>query len=616
MNLPAALLPVDRAIEGHAAIGDRRTAALVAADGTLDWWCLPDFDGPPIFDALLDGGQGGFCRLGPIDVGLGQQDYLPGTTAVTTRWASGASSQVIEVTDVMAWPQDERADGLAGARVILRRLRVTEGEAGVTFAVFPRWNFTALPAAVERLSDNALTFGFEAGTLGLWTSLPVTATATGALEEWTVQAGEEHWVVLGWNLPPTGWSAQRASGAFAAALAYWQEWSAGLDLRCAGERATAAQRSALTTQLLTHAEHGAAVAGVTTSLPERLGGDRNYDYRYAWVRDASLALALLARLGKADQVRCYFHWLAQRGSSTDSPLQVVYGVDGRTSLKEKKVANVRGYANSLPVRTGNRAAKQRQLGSLASLADCVRIYLEHGGKQLGEKHWSLVRAAADYTVKSWRKKDSGVWELEQEAQYVSSRAMAWVVLERASWIAAHTGYGKLAEMDRWREEAICIHEEVMDLGWCEAKQAFRQRYDNDTLDAAALLIPLMRFLPPDHPRCVSTLAAVERELVVDGLLHRFDPQATLGGKQLPIGEFEAAFVPCVCWHAHFLALLGRVDEARGLLARCDAVAGSVGLFAEQIDPRQNRFLGNSPLLFSHAEYVRAAIAIHDASTHR
>ena len=614
MSLPLSFPPVDRAIERHAAIGDRRTAALVAADGTLDWWCVPDFDGPPIFDALLDGGRGGFCHLGPADATSGQQDYLPRTTAVTTRWASGASPQAVEVTDVMAWPEDERVGGLSGERVILRRLRVTGGAAQMAFTLFPRWNFAVQPKVVERLSENALTFRFEAGTLGLWTSFAATATATGAAAEWTVPAGEEHWMVLGWNSPPTDWSAHRAAQAFAAALTYWRDWSAGLDLRCTGERADAAQRTALTVQLLTHAQHGAAVASLTTSLPERLGGDRNYDYRYAWVRDASLALALLARLGKADQVRCYFHWLAQLDSSTDSPLQVVYSSDGGTALKEKAVAGVRGYADSLPVRTGNRAAKQRQLGSLASLADCVRIYLEHGGKQLDKNHWDLVRRAADYTVKSRRKKDSGIWELEQEAAYVSSRAMAWVVLERAGWIAAHTGYGKLSEMDRWREEAICIHEEVMDRGWCEEKQAFRQRYDTDTLDAAALLIPLMRFLPPDHPRCVSTLAAIERELVVDGLLHRFDPRATLGSGELPIGEFEAAFLPCVCWHAHLLALLGRVDEARRLLARCDAVAGGVGLLAEQIDPRQHRFLGNSPMLFSHAEYVRAAIAIHEASS--
>lgn len=604
-------------IQQHAVIGDRRTAALVAADGTIPWWCLSEFDGPPMFAALLNGERGGFCGLGPAVSEVGQQAYLPKTTALVTRWPETDERGGIEVTDLMAWPEDDakRPEGTRDQRIVLRRLRVTGKSAALRFQLEPRWNFSTEPAEVQRFSDQGVTLVFEAGTFGLWTTFPVAATATGASAGWTMRTGEEHWAVLGWNTPLADWSVARAEEVFAGAVAYWQDWASGLDVSCAGECADAAERSALTVQVLSHAHHGSTVAAVTTSLPERLGGDRNYDYRYAWVRDGSLALALLARLGKAGEVRRYLDWLGRLESETDAPLQVVYGIDGRTAMAQQEVRGVRGYAESLPVLTGNHAATQRQLGSFAFLTDCIHLYLEHGG-ELQANDWQLIRRAAEYTCRDWRKPGSGIWELSQQADYVESRVLAWVVLERAICIAGHTGYGDATQLENWRDEMARIHAEVMDQGWSEKKGAFRQRYGSEALDAAALLIPLMRFLPADHPRVVNTVAALERELVVDGLLHRFDPADTLGGEQPPLGQFEGAFLPCVFWHAHTLAIMGRVDEARALLDRCDRVAGEPGLFAEELGSKLNIFLGNTPLLFSHVEYVRAAIAINQASQKR
>ncbi|HWB59821.1 MAG TPA: SDR family oxidoreductase, partial [Chthoniobacteraceae bacterium] len=306
----------------------------------------------------------------------------------------------------------------------------------------------------------------------------------------------------------------------------------------------------------------------------------------------------------------YLEWLCKLDSKTDSPLPVCYRFDGSPDVDEELVAGVRGYRDSLPVRYGNRAAKQTQSGSFGFLLDCARIYFDEGGKW-EKRFWRLIQRAADHVCSHWRQEDNGIWELPEKAHYVASKVMCWVVLERASHIARETGYYE--ESARWLKVADEIYAEVMDKGWCESKQSFRQRYGSDALDAASLLIPLMEFLPIDHPRVLTTVEALERELAVGGLLHRFDPANTPGcGGDLPTGEFEGAFLPCVFWHAHTLAKMGRCDEAEAILARCEKIAGDTGLFAEEIDAKTNAFLGNMPLLFAHVEYVRAVVELHKA----
>ena len=595
------------AIAKHGVIGDRRTGALVAAGGSIDWFCTPDFDGTPVFGTLLDPERGGFCRFGPRENVQGKQRYLPGTVAVVTTWDIGKDAAALELTDVMAWPDTDRPDELAEQRVIIRRLRVVQ-DSVVQFDLHPRRGFTGPPDSVGAARGGAV-FTFADGTLGFWASFEVKVEQDRVWVVHHLRAGEEHWAVVGWNTPPEQWSVARAAAVFGEAQAYWSGWSAGLKLEGAGERAAAVERSALTVQLLSHVTHESAVAALTTSLPERLGGDKNYDYRYAWVRDASLSLALLARGGKTAEVQCYLRWLCSLTSSTPSPLQVCYRLNGDPNLDQTEIEGVRGYEDSRPVFLGNRAAKQRQLGSLGFFVDCARIYVDHGG-EWREEFWALVKRVADFTSANWQEKDCGVWELSQEAHYVASRVMSWVVLERATDIAGKTGHA--GETDHWRETAAAIHAEVMEKGWCARKNSFRQRYDSDALDAAALLIPLMNFLPADHPRVLGTLAATERELVVDGLVHRFDPSDTMGGEQLPIAEFEGAFLPCVFWHAHALAKAGRCAQAEAILVKCEAVAGELGLFAEEIDARKNTFLGNTPLLFSHVEYTRAVMALNEA----
>ena len=464
-NPPRPSSSVFAPIARHGAIGDRRTGALVAADGSLSWFCVPDFDGPPLFGALLDPQRGGFCRFAPQGGEMGLQSYLPGTAVLVTVWMDAGSGEDIELADVMAWPEGDRPDGVQGQRVIIRRMRAPK-TAEVCFGLFPRLNFQATPEE-SRLWENGARFDFGKDFLGLWTSFPFKMEPQGVSAVFTLHAGDEHWAVLGWNAPPTEWSAAYAAQMFQEAANYWRQWSGDLKSKDAGTRSAALLRSALTVQLLSHAHRDSAVAALTTSLPERLGGERNYDYRYSWVRDASLSLALLARMGKAAEVKRYLHWLCGLTSPAESPLQVCYRLDGDPHIDEKEIEGVSGYENSLPVHRGNRAAKQMQLGSLGFFADCARIYVDHGG-EWEEEFWGLLRRSADFTCAHWQEEDSGVWELPQQAHYVASRVMSWVVLERAVYIAGRTGHA--GDTDHWREAAAAIHAEVMEKGWCSSKK--------------------------------------------------------------------------------------------------------------------------------------------------
>ena len=291
-------------------------------------------------------------------------------------------------------------------------------------------------------------------------------------------------------------------------------------------------------------------------------------------------------------------------SSTDSPLQVCYRINGDVQLNEIELSAVRGYADSRPVRYGNRAAKQSQIGSLAFFADCARIYVENGGTW-GDKHWRLLKRVANYTSGKWHLPENGIWELSTKADYVASKVLSWVVLERALRIAKMTGLGANEDFVRWSDAARAIHIEVTKRGWSNKANSFVQRYDSEALDAAVLLIPLMEFLPAEHPKVAGMLAAIKRKLVVNGLVYRFEPAATIGGDQLPVGDYEGAFLPATFWYAHALAKCGRIEEAETVLKKCESIAGEIGLFAEEADPLEQIFLGNTPLLFAQVEYARA-----------
>jgi GH15 family glucan-1,4-alpha-glucosidase/glycerol uptake facilitator-like aquaporin len=552
-------------IERHGIIGDRRTAALVAADGTVDWLCLPDYDGLPAFGALLDAERGGFCRLGPEVPFFGTQRYLEGSGVLVTRWELPGG--VLELTDLMTSPADDKPAG-AGSRGVLRRLRCLFGEAHCAFEYEPREDFH------ERASD-----------LVLWTSFP----REPALH---LHAGEEAWAWF--SNQSARFSIEAARAALEAADDFWKKTHGHLTYL--GPRGKGARKSSLLIHMLTYAPAGSMVAAPTSSLPERLGGDRNYDYRFAWVRDASLTVGVLSMLGDLACSTHYFDWLCKRSSSTESPLQVVYRIDGGMELDQVERTDLEGYQKALPVRFGNLAAGQLQLDSLGYLADSALIYLNHGG-EWKTTYWDLLQRAADFTARSWQQKDNGIWELPELQHYVSSKVMSWVTLDRAVKIAERLGNGH--DVQPWREAMRVIHAEVLERGWSGSLQSFRQHYDADTLDSSVLLIPVMGFLPASDSRVAKTVKRLESDLSTDGWVNRFTA---------PSQGFEGAFLPCTFWLATTYALAGRARDAEELLARVERASGALGIFPEELDPVSGHFLGNTPLVFAHGEYVRSVLA--------
>jgi GH15 family glucan-1,4-alpha-glucosidase len=588
-------------IEGHGVIGDRRTAALVAADGTIDWYCVPDYDGVPVFGSLLDSRKGGFWRFGPAAPAAGTQQYLESTAVLLTRWQTPYGT--LELCDFMTDAEDDRQQG-AFARTIVRRVTCLSGRGAVALRMLSKASFRGA-SQVARQDGNALFLDGDDHRFGFWCSYAVGLHEGVVAVDLELRAGDTVWAVLGLNQSPFAGGVPGAELLLKETVAYWKKWSQRLTV--SPQEREQIERSAITVHLLTFAPAGSAVAAVTSSLPERVEGDRNWDYRFAWVRDTSLSLALLALLGKAGEVGKYLDWLSHRDSIIDAPLQVMYHPDGRCEVDPEKVEELEGYRNCRPVRLGNGAYRERQHGAVGYLADCTLIYLDNGGRWQDE-YWELIRKVAQHTVRVWREPDNGIWEMGKPVHWVSSKVMCWVVLDRAIRIAEKVG--KAAEAEQWKPVRDEIRRDVLQRGWSEEAQSFRQHYDNDEIDAALLLIPVMEFLPPDDPRVVATVGRIERELCINGFVHRFHPETTPGvDSDLPLGVFECAFFPTTFWLATTYAKGGRADEAKAILDRCQQLVGEVGLFAEGVDAFTESCRGNTPLIFSQVEYARARLAL-------
>jgi GH15 family glucan-1,4-alpha-glucosidase len=424
----------------------------------------------------------------------------------------------------------------------------------------------------------------------------------GFSDEFDLHVGDEIWVVVGLDETPAEWSVERACDTLAATVHYWQTWSERLKFH--GKRAERVRQSALLVHLLSYAPTGAPVAAPTASLPERIGGDRNFDYRYAWIRDASLSLSLLSELGFTGDDERYLDWLAQLPPGQNMPLQTVYRVDGGTDAPLRQRDGLNGYRESCPVQFGNPAFHMPEIGSFGFLADCVGTYVERGGKWKDE-YWRMMRRIADFVAAHWREPDAGIWEL-QPRNFVSSRVLSWAVLDRTIKIGERVGRDDVPVM-AWRAEMDAIRAEVMGRGWSDAMNSFRQHYDADTVDASLLLIPLLDFLPPDDPKVQGTVAQIEARLMINGFVYRFVEEAFPEQGKQPLGEEEGAFAMCTCWLAHYYAQLGDHDRADAILRHLENTAPA-GLFAEAIEGRTGAQLGNMPLLFSQVEYAKAAMA--------
>ncbi len=594
------------AINRHGVIGDRRTAALVAADGTIDWFALPDYDGNVIFGAILDTKKGGYWNLGPRLRILGTQSYVEDTTSLVTTWDLREGQ--LELTDVMPWPDNQRPDGHESHRAILRRLRCPKGRAAARLLLSVAHDFN--PVEPTAITDHTASLRTGSHAIELWSSRPIRVRSGRVEGTFELKEGEEIWFALAVNHRAAEWDERKAAEALTDCERSWKRWVDKVSYE--GPRRKQVRRSAILVHQLAYAPTGAHVAAVTTSLPERIGGDWNADYRLCWIRDTSLSLAVLSMLGHTEGAEQYMEWLSHLHSSTSAPFQVVYGIHGETELAQKNRNDLEGYRSSKPVRLGNRAYRQDQHGSLGFLIDCIHTYLSHNGRWKPE-YWDLVRRVADYLALQWRHASNSIWELPEQKYYLSGMVMSWVGLDRALKIADRLG--KTENTERWRRVRDDLFNEVMQRGWSESLGAFRQQVDGDNLDAAALLIPLLGMLPVDHPRVQATVERVMERLTINGFVYRFDPLATPGTctEAIPLGQYEGAFFPCTFWLATILARMGRREEAETILDRAEKLAGPVGLFAEGVDARSGDFLGNTPLLFSQITYVRAIRALAEQS---
>jgi GH15 family glucan-1,4-alpha-glucosidase len=589
-------LPIKR----HGVIGDRQTAALVAADGTVDWLCLPDYAGPVFFGSLLDARQGGHWKLGPGAPILGRQEYLEETMLLSTVWQ--ANGWQLELIDCMPLHGTLQPPSMP---TLVRRLRCARGrapwcmvlEAAADFA--PLW---AITLAADRVSLPA-----TSGALVLWASSPIEAQGPSVRASGELNAGEEVWCVLAPD-DSGPWSVERARMVLGGAQDAWRRWSDKLEYR--GPFAQCVRHSARLVHLLSYAPAGSLVAAPTASLPERIGADWNADYRFAWVRDASLSSAVLPMLGNVSDCEHYLQWLVGRERAFGTPLQPLYGIHGERELQQHDRKDLYGYRGSRPVRFNNHAFRQQQHDAYGFLAECLDIYLEHGGPWRPE-FWELLARSADFIADHWQESGNSIWELPVEQHYLSGKVMSWTMLDRA--IAIGEKLRKDGRLDRWKTERERVRADVLARGWSELHASFKQRYEGDNLDAAALLVPLSGLLPAGDPRSLSTVDGVARELTIDGCVYRFDPPETPGMPAIEMGEYEGAFLPCTFWLARAYAQQNRVSEAETILARAEERAGPLRLFAEGVDPRSGAYLGNTPLLFSHVEFVRAALELGRAT---
>jgi GH15 family glucan-1,4-alpha-glucosidase len=596
---PGAALPGYVPIAEHGIIGDLHTAALVATDGTIDWYCCPHFDSPSVFGAILDRQRGGYYRIAPAKAGwTPKQLYFPDTNVLITRFLT--RDGVGEVQDFM--PIHETPGSVFRHRLIRRVLGV-RGELTFRVEVEPRFNYGRDPHTTV-FHENGVVFRSEGMSLALESATPLTLTDTGVTCEITLSPGESVTFVLERvteDYVPRPYSENETREAFDRTIEYWRRWLS--KSRYQGRWREVVHRSALTLKLLTYRPTGGIVAAPTTSLPEHIGGGRNWDYRYTWIRDAAFSLYALLRLGFTDEAAAFMDWLRDRFTETRpgelGPLQIMYGIDGRSELDEEVLEHFEGYRGSAPVRIGNGAAEQLQLDIYGELIDSVYFFSRHGSP-IDHESWVDLTRVIDWICENWDQADEGIWEERGgRKQYTYSRLMSWVGLDRAVRMALDRGLP--ADLPKWQSSRDLIYHQIMAKGWHPERQAFVQHYDSEFLDAAVLLMPLVNFVAPTDRRWLSTLDAMGEELVSDSLVYRYNVEASPDGLE---GE-EGTFSICTFWYVEALARAGRVDEARLAFEKMLTYANHLGLYAEQIG-LTGEALGNFPQAFTHLALINAA----------
>jgi GH15 family glucan-1,4-alpha-glucosidase len=587
-------------IAEHGLIGDLHTVALVGTDGTIDWYCCPRFDSPSVFAAILDRNRGGLYRISPeCDGWTSKQLYLPDTNVLITRFLTPEG--VGEVQDFMPPSQ-------AGQREhrhrLIRRVLAVRGQMRFVVEVAPRFDYARAHHEVELTPHGAVFSSAElAFSLSTACRLEI-ADDRDVRTRISLNAGQTASFVfeqIASDEMPQPHPDAEIAAEFEATVAFWRAWLRRS--RYSGRWREMVNRSALTLKLLTYAPTGAMVAAPTTSLPERIGGARNWDYRYTWMRDAAFTLYALLRLGFTEEAAAFLNWLEGRFNHTagreSGPLQIMYGIDGREDLPEQELSHLEGYMGSAPVRVGNGAANQLQLDIYGELMDSVYL-CNKNGLPLYHDGWVELTRNLEWLMEHWDQPDEGIWETRGGRQdYTYSRVMSWVAVERAIRVARQRGLP--ADLPRWMTVRDSMYNQIMDRGWNPGRRAFVQRYGSDVLDSSLLIMPLCKFIAPTDPRWISTLDAISSELVSDSLVYRYNVEVSPDG----LADEEATFSMCTFWWVEALARAGRLDEARLAFEKMLSYANHLGLYSEEIGPSGEQ-LGNFPQAFTHLALISAA----------
>ena len=587
-------------IENYGIIGDLRTIALAGMDGSIDFLCLPRIDSPSVFARLLDHERGGYFRISPILSDAQQkQIYVSDTNVLLTRFLS--ESGVAEISDFM--PVTDPAQ----TSMLVRRVKTVRGELEFEMVCQPAFDYARAGHKVELRDDGILFISDDDVILRLRTQRSVKIENGAAHARFRLGAGETAVFILEYVDPDRESQAGTphfVPGAFKDTVNFWHSWIG--QSKYDGLWREEVNRSALTLKLLTSRDYGSIVAAPTFGLPETIGGERNWDYRYTWIRDASFTLYSLIRLGYTSETAAFMKWIEDRCSDLQAgeSLQVMYGIDGRVDLEEEILEHLSGYRNSSPVRIGNGAANQLQLDIYGELMDSVYLFNKYG-EPISHDLWNRLVPLVDYIAEAWNQPDEGIWEIRGGRQhFLFSRLMSWVAIDRGLRLAQNRSFP--APVDAWTHARDEIYHDIFRNFWDDKIGAFVQHLGTNALDASSLLMPLMKFISPTDPRWLSHLDAIERELVSDSLVYRYglDSDAPDG-----LTGDDGTFSICTFWYVECLSRAGEVNKARFYFEKMLGYANHLGLYAEEIGPRGEQ-LGNFPQAFTHLALISAAYDIN------
>jgi GH15 family glucan-1,4-alpha-glucosidase len=593
-------------IEDHGIIGDLQTAALVATDGTIDWFCAPRFDSPSMFASLLDHRKGGFFQVVPEGTTyVTKQLYLPGTPMLITRFLS--ADGVGEVVDFMPIAGFKATDN----HRLVRMVRVVRGEMRFRIECEPRFDYGRATAEIE-VDRNGATFRSDGMTVTVCPSRrdrvlimdgDLQRTEYGVRAIGNLVAGDIGGMVLETapKQPRRMVPAAEIEELFVQTRDFWRSWIGRSTYT--GRWREVVERSAMTLKLMTYAPTGALVAAPTAGLPEQIGGERNWDYRYTWVRDASFSVYALLGLGFTDEANAFLRWLNDRvwhAADKNMPLQIMYRIDGSPDLPEETLEHFEGYRGSSPVRIGNGAADQLQLDISGEAMDSLYL-ADTRAMRMSHKGWEHVSHLMDWLCDNWDRPEDGIWETRGGRQdFTYGRLMSWVAFDRGVRLAQRRG--RPANLTRWMDMRDKVYNQIMERGFHPKREAFVQHYSTEVLDASLLYMPLVGFISGTDPMWQSTLRAMDEELVSDSLVYRYDPQASPDG----LRGSEGTFTMCSFWYVDALARSGRLDDARLTFEKMLTYSNHVGLYSEEIAPTGEQ-IGNFPQAFSHLALISAAV---------